>query len=229
MAVAFDAKTSTFTNGTTTTLSVTNLTVGPGSNRALGVFIEWNSGSGSLPPGLSVVWDSVGANQALTQVANTLTSNGTTSMTLVWFALIAPTSGNKTLSISWTGNLEGHATAISMTGVDQTSVAAACLHGAVHNASSASPCSVTVTSAVGNLVLAGHSQDVGPFGAISGTTIATDDVTGPNNGVTSNYASGAASVTMTAAFTGSGSNASSGFDVLAAAGAADTLFAQAVM
>jgi hypothetical protein len=138
------------------------------------------------------------------------------------YGLLAPASGNKTLTVSWTGNNEMHASALSFTGVDQTSIAVAFPHGttATHTTATASPTSVTITSASGNMVVACHAQNVSAWGVISGTQLAKDDTTGPNIGVVSNYNNGAATVTMTAAFTGTAAWDAIGCDVLAAGGVA---------
>jgi hypothetical protein len=137
------------------------------------------------------------------------------------YGLIAPASGNKTLTISWTGNNEAHACAIAFTGVDQTSVAVAFPHGTncqpyhLYRL----PTSVTVTSATGNMVVACHEQNVATFSAVNQTSLAIDN-TGPNLAVAANYASGAATVTLTGTFTGSGAWDAIGCDVLASGGVA---------
>jgi hypothetical protein len=223
MAVAFDAKTAAYTSVTAgTTISMTNLTVGAGANRGLILCLQCGSQGASFPAALSLVWDSVGANQTLTQISGTLVANGVLTEVAALYGLVAPASGNKTLTISWTGNNEMHASAAAFTGVDQTSVAVAFPHGTTvaHTTSTASPTSVTITSASGNMVVACHSQNVSPWGVISGTQLAKDDVTGPNIGVVSNYNNGAATVTMTAAFTGTAAWDAIGCDVLAAGGVA---------
>jgi hypothetical protein len=222
MAAAFDAKTAAWTNvSSAATLSITNLTVGSGANRALVVCLMFGSGASSLPAGLALVWDSIGANQSLTQISGTLTLNGGTSAASAIYGLINPVSGNKTLTISWTGNNEAHACAIAFTGVDQTSVAVAFPHGTNvnHTTSTASPTSVTVTSATGNMVVACHEQNVAVFSAVNQTSLAIDS-TGPNLAVAANYASGAATVTLTGTFAGSGAWDALGCDVLASGGVA---------
>lgn len=172
-----------------------------------------------MPTFSKMNWDDPGTPQALTLISNTTVADAAGLQVIALYGRIAPTPGNKNLVISWTGNNEMHASAISFSGVDQTSVAVAFPHGNTHSASGgSSPCTVTITSATGNMVTATHVQNFSAWGVISGTTLAKDDTTGPNSGVASNYANGAASVALTAAFTGTGNNISSGCDVLAAAG-----------
>lgn len=220
MAVAFDAKTASWkqANPAAATLTITNLTIGAGSNRGLlcGVFFE----NGAIPAGITANWDSAGTPQAMTQITNAVISaDGTNSCTGAMYGLLAPTSGNKNLQVSWTGNNVAYAFAISFTGVDQTSVAVAFPHGNSAHTSSTSPATVTITSATGNQVVAMFANGFSAWGASSGTSIATD-VTGPNQGVAANYNNGAASVTATYAFTGTGLWDAIGCDVLAAGGAA---------
>jgi hypothetical protein len=201
-------------------MTLSGLTVSGGSNRALAVLLFCGSQGVAFPAGLTLTWDSGGTNQALTQVPNSLAADGGLTAIAAVYGLLAPTSGNKNLVISWTGANEMHALAASFAGVDQTSIAVAFPNGASHVVSSAgaSPCTVTINSATGDMVIACHAQNFSAFGAISGTTLGTDLVTGPNLGVAANLDNGAPTVTMTAAFTGTGANMSVGCDVLAAGG-----------
>ena len=226
MAVAFDAKTSAVTNlSSGTSITINTLAVGSGSNRAMAVEIVWGANS-TVPSGVTAVWDSGGTNQAMTLVTGTNAGSSAATAASSIYALLAPTSGTKNLVISWTGSNEAHAAAVSFTGVDQTSVAVAFPHGTTNFkvGATASPCSVTVTSATGNMVVNGFFQKIGGWGTISGTTIATDGVTGPNQGVAFSYASGAATVTSTAAFSGSDEWGAFGCDILAAGGGGGTAY-----
>lgn len=222
MAVAFDALTSAYTDSTGTTMTISNLTVGAGANRALTVHLQCGSQSVTFPLGLTLVWDPTGANQALTQIPGTL--GATTNITGVSaiYGLIAPVSGNKNLVITWLGTGdEMHACAASWTGVDQTSVAVAFPNGTTHVVSgAASPCTVTITSAAGNMVTASHSQNANFWNTISDNPIggASGDTSGPNLAVAANYKAGAATATLTASFTGTGGQISVGCDILAAGG-----------
>lgn len=222
MAVAFDAKTATVTsvNGVAT-LTVSNLTVGSGSNRALIVQL-WFSNL-IVPAGLTVTWDSGGTNQAMSAIAGTTTgTNAVLSGASVLYGLVAPTSGNKNLVVSWTGNLEAHATAVSFTGVDQTGGATSFANGNITNVTTltAGPISITTTSATGNMVVCAFSQNQNNFTANTGTQIAVDNASGPNLAVISSYTNGAASVTSTATFAGTSAQIASSVDVVAASSGA---------
>ena len=222
MAVAFDAKTATATGATPgTTLTITNLTVGSGSNRALALLIMWQSGT--QPTVSACNWDDAGTPQAMTLVTSTNSANGSSSMATAIYGLVAPTSGNKNLKISWSSaSVEAHAVAISFTGVDQTNVATAFPHGVAVNktTSTASPASTgAITSATGNMVISGFGDNSATHSGLSGTTIVVDDG-GPNFGVAFSYNNGAATVTQTCNLSTSAVWAAFGCDVLAAGGAA---------
>lgn len=224
MAVAFDAKTATATACTPgTTLTITNLTVGSGSNRALGMMISWLSGT--VPTVTACNWDDAGTPQAMTLVASTNSANGSSSMATSIYGLVAPTSGNKNLKITWSSaSVEAHAVAISFTGVDQTNVATAFPNGVAVNktTSTASPASTgAITSATGNMVISGFCDNAAFHNSVSGTEIVRDD-SGPNFGVAYSYASGAATVTQTCTLSGSAIWAAFGCDILAASAGGDT-------
>lgn len=217
--VAVDGTTATQTNvNAVTTMTISNLTVGAGTNRALLVHLGFTGST--TPAGLTVVWDPTGANQTMTAIPGTNSgTNGALSQAVVLYGLVNPASGNKNLVVTWTGSTEAHATAISFTGVMQTSVAAAFPNGnVVSNLSAvAPPAQVTITSATGNIVTAVAVQNVANFGGAAGsggTIIANANTGGPAQQLASSYYPGASSVV--AGVTWSGSTApwiASGSDV----------------
>src|SRR6266704_349235 len=152
MAVAFDAKATAYaaTTGTgVTTLSNNNLTVGSGSNRALIAVVTWVNTATPTSP--SANWDTAGTNQAMTQIGSTIANGSDVHCAL--FGLVAPTSGAKNFTITWTNACGCYVDLIAFTGVDQTSVAVAFPH--FNSATgSTSPASVTITSATGNYTVA---------------------------------------------------------------------------
>lgn len=212
--VTFDADTSTYTNGTGTTVTITNLTIGSGSNRALVLGLQFEASA--IPSGLTATWNGT----SLTAITGTNSgSHGGCSCALVMFGLVAPASGNHSLVISWTGSNSIHAFAVSFTGVDQTGGATSFPGGTsvVEDTATASPITGPVSSASGDIVVAAGMQDCQPWGAISGTTIATD-LSGPDFGSAANYSPGAATVSPTFAFTGTCVFGFVGTDVKAASG-----------
>src|ERR1700674_83973 len=90
--VARDACASAAQNNVSgTSFTSTQFTVGSASNRALVVTVAFAGATSAQ----TATWDSGGTNQAMSVHS---TNGGLT----VIFTLVAPTSGNKTLSVSWT-------------------------------------------------------------------------------------------------------------------------------
>lgn len=148
MAVALDA-TGTAADGLSTSSSYTGITVGTGANRGLLVIL--NTQSGTTPTGVTATWDSGGTNQAMTQVATQASTLDSGFIKI--FGLVAPTSGNKTCLVSWTGSANFVVSAISFTGVNQISVGSAFPN--THNASGTTTTSSsnTVNSATGDFCI----------------------------------------------------------------------------
>lgn len=195
MAVAIDAVNTA--DGHTTGVSVTtltnaNLTVGSGANRVLWAAMSFVVAGGSAPASRTMTWDAAGANQAMTEVL--FVANGTNGWISI-FGLIAPTAGNKTLTCSWTNNNGGYLSCASFTGANQTSVAAAFTNTASATGT-ASPASVAVTSAVGNIcAYAFQATSAGDLAVLDATTISAPDAVDANGSGAANYKTGAASVT----------------------------------
>lgn len=77
--------------------------------------------STSGPSGtITVTWDSGGTNQIMTQVHGLISSGAAVYI----YGLLAPTTGTKTLAVSWTGanSVNYGLGLIGLTGVDQTAV-----------------------------------------------------------------------------------------------------------
>lgn len=121
MAIVFDAQGAPAGSGDAkasgvTTIDFNNLTVGAGSNRALVVQISF---SHTLVSAVSVTWDQGGANQACALIVTVNGADLLSGRVDLW-GLIAPTSGNKILRVSWTTASDVVVDAVSWTGVDQT-------------------------------------------------------------------------------------------------------------
>ena|SRR6185295_14053748 len=217
MAVGFDTQLY-YVPATGTSFSTSLLTVGAGANRALVVTtIE----SANVSASLTVTWNGV----PLTLVSSTSVDDGTNSAFMRIWALINPAAGNFTLAGSWTGSASFVVGAVSYTGVDQTSVAVAFPHGATASGTSATA-GVTISSASGNAVVALFaSAPAGPFLSTSGTNIYIDSVSLVPY-VAASRDIGAASVSMTAPLTGSGTWVAAGCDVLASVDVNTNLMAQ---
>ena len=219
MAVAIDATgTEVVTPGGSFTCSYNALTSTASANAI--ILLVAFGGTGVLTP--TAVWDAAGANQSMTLVASVV---GSSIANLAIFGLIAPSSfGNKTITISWTNAGSGnYAVALSLTGVNQTSTAAA-FKNSVSSSASTTTNSVVVTSAVGDMTFALHSADTftPTLTSVNGTQIFIDNT---SFAAGANYATGAATVTLTSNWSASSLVYSLGIDVAGSAGA-DTLFPQ---
>jgi hypothetical protein len=225
MAVAFDAQ-GHVDAASNTTVSGTPITVGTGTNRVLCVGLHFQ-GTAGLPTGISVTWDVGGTAQVMTAITGASgndTAQGSTD-SVIWYGLVAPTSGTKTLTASWTGARISSMGAVSFTGADQTGGNTTFPHGAA-NTVNGTTATVTVTSATNNMTVAMHAEDGGTtFSAVSPTSAFID------NGTIStavNYTAGNASNVMTATLVVANAAQSCGFDILAG-GAADVLQAQIML
>jgi hypothetical protein len=209
-SVSVNAVTTQPTTAVTSAATINNGTLSPTSGaNAVVAAISFGS-STSLPSGLGCTWN----GSAMTQISGTTTTNGSLSSSSALYGILGATTGVHPLTCSWTGNNEAYLSGIALNGVNQTSIAAAFPNGtSVSNtAATASPISITVTSATGHIVVASFGQSCAVWGTISGTTYATN-TTGPNLGIAGSYSSGAASVTATAAYTGTCAQIASGTDV----------------
>jgi hypothetical protein len=219
MAVTFDNKTEVSTGGTdAATLSAT-LTVGANSNRALTVGLVFSSNT--IPSGLTVNWDTAGANQSLTAVTN---ASSATTGSAIRYALVGNSSGTSlTCKASWTGNLTAYLDVEAWFNVDQTGGATSFPNGnnATGNSGTAS---VTLTSATGNAIIACHgSNNIAFSGTISDTLVYTDTAGNLCNGA-ANRAAGSASHALTAMTSvGTAVWNSVGHDILVFTGGAPTV------
>lgn len=203
-------------NGTTTVTSVnfTNLTIASGSNRALVVVLNFGVATIS---GLTVVWDSGGANQSLTQINTANGTGGVVARADLW-GLVNPVIGNKTLTVSWTTASDIYVDACSFAGVDQTGGATSFPNStSVTGSGILTTLSTTVTSAIGDYVLAGFTVTGSGFSSVNNTQVFIDNTGAGCCNAAANNAIGAASVTMTGNFGAATSSAAVGTDIKAAA------------
>lgn len=221
MAVAVDATSTAVVTGANVAsyTGTANITVGTGlSNGALVVQIAW----GILPTAISVHWDSAGTNQLMTSIGAATNTTGIGRVEL--FGLIAPTAGNKNISVTWTGATSDiDIFGVSWTGVDQTGGATSFAHVTTANNQSLASNGVltlNITSATGNAVMAAFNND---FSWASPTATNQTQLFLSNGGTIADCASraaGAASVSMTATNGATADNASAvGCDIVASGAA----------
>lgn len=151
MAVTHNATSSVESTGTGVQQNDhTNLTIAAGSNIGLVVQITWVLQTVS---GVSVTWDQGGTNQACAIIGSAVNTPGANGR-VVLYGLRAPTTGNHTLRVSWTGASDVIVNAVAFNNVDQTSDAAAFAHAT--SATGATPTnspSLAITSAAANMTV----------------------------------------------------------------------------
>jgi hypothetical protein len=211
MAVVLDAagteqKTST---GGVLLLNYTGLTVGSAlTNSALVAMLSFDTKTVSA---LTVKWGS----QTMSAIPSaTATASGTFGF-IIFYGLIAPTSGLQTLAITWTGGAQCVCEAVSWTGVNQTGGATSFPHGNSAIATSTAP-AVTITSTTGNAVMAAFVDQTQAFTSTNNTNLYLETTTA-NINAAGLRAAGAASVSCTSNTITSESWAAAGTDIAAAA------------
>jgi len=160
------------------------ITVGGGSNRALLATVAFFGVGASTPTGITATWDQGGTNQSMTLLGSQVST--ASGYVYCFFGLLAPTSGNKTLRVAWTG---GQSTAqtgisgISFTNVNQASLSAA-FPGFTTNSGTSVTASVDVPSAAGHIPVAMTAVHftVFPLSAPSDTVLFTDNNSNNCNG-----------------------------------------------
>lgn len=182
-AIAFDAAASAECTASpcgATTLDLTTLTVGAGSNRDLNVCVETFKSAGTADV-TSAVWDNGGTNQSMTLVKKTPLGSDVNYQLSQW-NLINPISGNKTLRVT-VGSVTNFifiVDAASYSGVSQTGFPDSQNSGTRH-ANTAMSATTTVVVANSWLVACGGTDDVVSAG--SATTQRANGATFPRAGL----------------------------------------------
>lgn len=175
----------------------TGQTVGSGSNRALVALLQFDQITGGNPTSVTCNWDTAGTNQSMTQIL--AYAPASVLAPLYIFGLVAPTSGNKTISCSWsTDTNKAFIETISFTGVNQTGGSTSFPNtGSTNNTSNTA--SVTVTSNASDKAVAAYTLNSGgSISSFSDTEMAFNNVSGIVYNAGSQYGTGASSKTLTA-------------------------------
>ena len=183
MAVVFDSSGTAQASGNGTSLNLTTLTVGTGSNRYILAALHWDTNT-SLP---SITWDSVALSEIQTNNDGAEESDER--------ALVAPNSGNLILAASWTSSSNVVLGAAEFSGVDQTTPRVIA-DDLITTGNSVTP-SITITSAPGDATLAFVTMASVPatIDADDQTRVYLVNATGVRAGMT--YALGGSSNTHT--------------------------------
>jgi len=221
MAVIFDAKGTSdlFTNTPGgSPIDFTNLTIGTLDNRAIVAFLSYFSSTGSQIGSVTSTWDNGGTNLALSLIGSEL--NYHTFNYLSFWAVVAPTSGNKTLRFTTTsGMTEVYTDAVSLGGVDQRGGAFAFKNFTSNNSETGTNTTVTVTCSLGDIVLGFHGQagSTPTITSVNNTQIYIDNDGPADVHTAANYALGVnGSINMTSSFGSSTPWGAIGLDIGAA-------------
>lgn len=195
MAVSQNANASAIAESDTATSTIdnTNLTVAAGAD----AIIAWCGWSDHTIAGVTAVWDPAGAAQSLTLigVANNAATNGRVAL---YGAVGAIATGNKIMRLSWSvssaTNVVLHAA--SYAGVNQAGgTASFARFGSATGNSNAQ--SITIASAVGNLVIDNGANDTSTMSGPTGPSVSNYLTNVPSLlSAGGSHQAGAASVTM---------------------------------
>jgi hypothetical protein len=198
-----------------TSASQTNLTIASGSQTALLVLLNLGKGS-AQPTGLTCTWG--GTNVPLVNSAFHLDSD-TQYYGNALFGLVAPTTGNQTISCGWTNGAAWYLTAIAFNGANQAGGTTTFANFNSAFADSVSPsgtASVAITSSSTDIAAAiMNAEGAASFSSVSGTQIFIS--TAGNQNAASNYATGSSpTVTLTGTLSSTAGWYIAGVDVVAA-------------
>jgi hypothetical protein len=180
-AVAFDANATSVASGNSASpFTNGNLTIGAGSNRCLIV----TAGFFGAVSAVSATWNG-GAN--MFAIGNAVNAGGGT----IWmFGMVAPASGNHTISVSWTGTAQFLAVnGVSFTGCNQTGGATTFIN-ATTNTGASPPPSLTVTTPANDISVDLVGGNSGAPSAPTQTVLYTDaanSFTGSSYGTTGSF------------------------------------------
>jgi hypothetical protein len=169
-----------------TSISLTTFTVGSGANRCLVAMLSFSLTTVSA---ISVTWDGT----AMTQAATYTGTDATLKVITQLYVLINPTSGNKTLTASWTGASVVTLAAVEFSGADQVTCYASADN--VTGEHSADPDTLTITSTTDGATVALTGNNFAFYTAVNQTEI----YRGSDNGLATDasYALGGTSNTHT--------------------------------
>jgi len=182
------------------TVSSTNLTVASGATSLLVWLCLGSYSVATLPTSITVQWDSTGSPQTMTSLGNVVNTGTGYFFQVYLFGLLAPTVGNKTLAATWTTSCLVAMDAIAFNGT-ATDTLAHCFPNFTSSTGNSASATVTGTSAVGNINVAGQGSNnaVTSLSATGSTSVFLD---GNNFGTGGARATGASTVAWTGATAG---------------------------
>jgi hypothetical protein len=167
MAVAFDAKSTSATVAASSPTTNTTHTIGSITNGVLVAFVGFFTGVTTVN---SVVWDAAGTNQSMTLIGTLAVA---TNITVGIYGLVAPTTGNKTLTATWTGTAtECFLASASYSGADQTGGSTTFANANKATGTASSAVSVTLSGGTANdMAVAIGGDDNGNWSSGSDTQL----------------------------------------------------------
>ena len=139
-AVTYDASASGKTNNTTT--CAFDITVGSGTNRAIGIGVAWSV------KGISGVAVTVGGTAAALVTGSDSAADGPAYRSAM-YTLAAPASGVQSVSVTWTTNSYAMCGAVTVTGADQTTP----MNNGTYAIAYSGAASLEITSTSGDMTL----------------------------------------------------------------------------
>lgn len=216
MAVSVDASGALAhsATATVTTFDFSGITVGSGlTNSAMVVPIFFGIDN---PTSITAIWDPTGTgtstNQSLTQIIADNAPSAGWNCTQLW-GLIAPTSGNRILRISWTNASQVAAAAVSFQGVNQTGGSSSFAGVSTGALTTSTTATVTIPSSTSDYCVGAFGIGPNP-NAPSDTSLGT--FSGTNIWYGANYGVGATSKILSIPLQSSGAWYAVGVDVIAA-------------
>jgi hypothetical protein len=176
----FKAASTTFSSS-----ALVNVTAG---SSALVCTVVFGFSGTNAPTGVAATWNGV----SMTKVTSLNAVAGVGAVYI--FGLRSPATGSNVFSLgTWTNSAEVMVYCVSFGGVDTTSDLTAFPHQATQDVGVSNR--ITITSATGNLVVAAESPMIGAY-TLDPTILYDDHANGSFINAGSNYASGAASVSI---------------------------------
>lgn len=220
MAVALDAVATGFQSvAAATSVTTVKLTVGSGSNRAIVLQACWGAASGLPVTSRVATWDFGGSAQAMGEIVNQVSG---VLLESALYGLVAPAAGALSLKLAWVNSADCDIFPIAFTGVDQAGGATS-FPNSTSNVNSASPSTITITTATNNATVSCVAVGGNPAGPNQTQTFL--DTAPANMSAAGEYRvpSGSGSVTHQWSTAG-GSYVMVGTDVLASIAVASAAF-----
>lgn len=144
-------------------------TIGSGTNRALIVLVGLQTTIAAAGT-VAVTWDQGGTNQAMTLIGSKDTPGG---FSVHIFGLRSPTSGSKTIQVTYTGTLSVSLGGVAVTNADPVTT----WRNFTSGSGTSTDTTISVASQSGNMVIGGRADDDSATASIANGTQDWDERT----------------------------------------------------